>query len=60
MYEGSIDTWLVPVVQPSYSAKIMDSDYPEKNGSYYVVGVNTTINESGAKRTVKMGVKLSV
>lgn len=60
MYEGSIDTWLVPVVQPSYSAKIMDSDYPEKDGSYYVVGVTTAINESGAKRTVKLGIKLSV
>jgi hypothetical protein len=60
MYEGSIDTWLVPFVQPSYSAKIMDSDYPEKDGSYYVVGVTTAINESGGKRTVKMGIKLSV
>lgn len=59
MYEGSVDTWLVPFVQPSYSAKIMDNDYTEKNGSYYIVGVTTSISESGAKRTVKMGIKLS-
>ncbi|WP_264522139.1 hypothetical protein [Flavobacterium sp. N1994] len=59
MYEGSIDTWLVPFVAPTYSAKIRDEDYPEKNGTYYVTGVTTSINENGAKRTVKIGVKLS-
>lgn len=60
MYEGSIDTWLIPFVQPTYSAKIKDEDYPEKDGKYYVTGVTTSINESGGKRTVKLGVKLSV
>lgn len=60
MYEGSIDGWLVPFVQPTYSAKIKDEDYPEKDGKYYVTGVTTSINESGGKRTVKIGVKLSV
>jgi hypothetical protein len=60
MYEGSIDTWLVPFVQPSYSAKIIDKDYPLKDGSYYVVGITSSISEAGAKRTVKLGIKLSV
>jgi hypothetical protein len=60
MYEGSIDTWLVPFVQPTYSAKIKDEDYPEKDGKYYVTGVNTSISEAGGKRTVKLGIKLSV
>jgi hypothetical protein len=60
MYEGSIDTWLIPFVQPTYSVKIKDEDYPDKNGKYYVTGVTTSINESGGKRTVKIGVKLSV
>ncbi len=60
MYEGSIDTWLIPFVQPTYSAKIKDEDYPDKDGKYYVTGVTTSINESGGKRAVKIGVKLSV
>ena len=60
MYEGSIDTWLIPFVAPTYSAKIKDEDYPDKDGKYYVTGVTTSINESGGKRTVKIGVKLSV
>jgi hypothetical protein len=60
MYEGTIDTWAIPFVQPTYSAKIKDEDYPEKDGKYYVVGVSTSINESGFKRTVKPGIKVSV
>lgn len=60
MYEGSIDTWAIPFVQPTYSAKIKDEDYPEKDGKYYVVGVTTSISDSGFKRTVKLGIKLSV
>lgn len=60
MYEGSIDTWLIPFVQPTYTAKIKDEDYPEKDGKYYVTGVTTSVNESADKRTVKFGVKVSV
>lgn len=60
MYEGSIDTWAIPFVQPTYTAKIKDEDYPEKDGKYYVTGVTTAINESGFKRTVKIGIKVSV
>ncbi len=60
MYEGSIDTWLVPFVQPTFTAKIKDEDYPDKDGKYYVTGVSTSVSESGGKRTVKFGVKVSV
>jgi len=60
MYEGSIDTWLVPFVQPTYTAKIKDEDYPDKDGKYYVTGVSTSVSESGGKRTVKLGIKVSV
>lgn len=60
MYEGSIDTWAIPFVQPTYSAKIKDEDYPEKDGKYYVVGVTTSISDAGFKRTVKIGIKVSV
>ncbi len=60
MYEGSIDTWLVPFVKPTFTAKIKDEDYPEKDGKYYVTGVSTSVSESGGKRTVKLGVKVSV
>ena len=57
-YEGSFDAWLVPFVQPTYSAIVKDSDYPYKDGRYYVVSVTTNFSESGGKRTVQLGVKL--
>ncbi len=60
MYEGSFDGWLIPKVKPTFTAKIKDEDYSEKDGKYYVTAVATSISESGGKRTVKLGVKLSV
>lgn len=59
-YEGSVETWLIPRVKPTFTAKIIDEDYPDKTGKYYVVGVTTSLSESGGKRTVKIGVKVSV
>lgn len=57
-YSGSFDGWLIPFVQPTYSAIIEDSDYPYKTGRYYVIGVKTTFSESGGKRTITPGIKL--
>lgn len=59
MYDGTLDGWLIPFVKPTYSAKIKDEDYPEKDGTYYVVGVVTSVSEAGCKRTIKPGLKLS-
>lgn len=58
-YDGNIDTWLIPYVQPTYSAIIQDTDYPYKNGRYYVVSVKTNISETGGKRVIQLGIKLS-
>lgn len=58
-YQGDIDTWLIPFVKPTYTAKIKDNDYPEKTGAYYVKSVKTSVSSSGGKRTVGIGVKLS-
>jgi hypothetical protein len=59
-YEGSLTGWLIPVVKPTYSAKIIDKDYPDKTGRYYVIGVTTEYSASGGKRTVKIGIKVSL
>lgn len=58
-YEGSFDTWLIPMVRPTYSAWIEDRDYPYKSGWYYVVSVKTNFSPSGGKRTIQLGIKLS-
>ncbi len=57
-YEGSIDTWLIPFVAPTFTAKYIDEDYLDKTGKYYVISVKTNISASGGKRTVQLGVKL--
>lgn len=58
-YEGSFDTWLVPFVKPTYSARIKDEEYLDKTAYYYVKTVNTNISEAGGKRTITPGIKLS-
>lgn len=59
-YEGGITTWLIPHVEPGFSASIKDEDYPFKDGTYYVVAVTTTIDGSGGiVRKVQMGIKLA-
>ena len=58
-YEGSFDAWLVPMVKPTFSARVKDEDYPEKTDFYYVKSVNTNVSESGAKRSVALGIKLN-
>lgn len=58
-YEGSFDTWLIPFVKPTYSARIKDEDYPDKTGYYYIKSVITNLSEAGGKRTITPGIKLS-
>lgn len=58
-YEGSFDTWLIPYVEPSYTIGIYDDDYPDKDGRYYAESVTTNFSQSGGKRTITPGIKLS-
>jgi hypothetical protein len=58
-YEGSITTWLFPVVMPGDSAQLHDKDYDYKDGKYFVKAVTTTFDSSGASRKVELGFRLS-
>ncbi|MGJ5643202.1 hypothetical protein [Formosa sp. S-31] len=58
-YEGSFDTWLIPMCKPTFSARIKDEDYPEKTAWYFVTGVTTSLSEAGGRRTITPGIKLS-
>jgi hypothetical protein len=57
-YEGSFTGWLVPYVEPGYRATLRDRDYPEKEGTYYVVAVETKLSSAGGERTVTVGKKV--
>lgn len=58
-YKGSINGWLLPYCEVGYTAKIVDPDYAEREGKYYVSGVRTTFNGSqGGVRNVQLGIKI--
>lgn len=57
-YEGTITGWLIPYVEPTWSAKIIDKDYEFKTGTYYVNAVTTSLSSAGDIRTVELGRKL--
>lgn len=58
-YEGSFDTWLVPLVRPTYSARIKDEEYSVKTAWYYVNTVVTNLSASGGQRTITPSIRLS-
>jgi hypothetical protein len=58
-FEGSIDTWLIPIIKPTATAMYDDHDYPDKKGGYYVPSVKISFSASGAVRTVNFGIKVS-
>lgn len=58
-YEGSVNTWLIPWVEPGDSAEIIDEDFEYKDGWYFVTAVTTTFDRNGAVRKVQLGIKLA-
>ena len=57
-YEGNITTWLIPYCSYGYSAEIIDQDYENREGIYYVEAVTTVFSKSGGSRKVNLGIKL--
>ena len=57
-YEGNFTGWLIPFVEPAYKIRIQDSSHAYKNGSYYVVAVETKFSSSGGERTITIGKKI--
>lgn len=58
-YSGSIKGWLLPFCDVGFSAKIVDKDYPEREGVYYVPKMQVVFSKEGGERTIYLGVKLS-
>ena len=58
-YEGSFQSWLVPYVDAGYKVAITDPDYEIKNGTYYVISVETTFSKDGGVRKITLGKKIS-
>lgn len=60
-YEGSIDTFLYPYAEPLMVADLKDPEYGEsRSGMYIIDSVVTQFGAYGTRRTVELGIKLSV
>jgi len=57
-YSGSFAAWLIPYTDAGYKVTILDEDYTEKNGDYYVLEVSTHLSSSGGVRTIKLGARI--
>lgn len=56
-YEGIVETFLVPYAQPAMYASIVDKQYSERDGEYYIESVDTTFGRSGGRRKLTLGLK---
>lgn len=54
-YEGTVETFLQPYVQPGFLAALTDKMFDEKDGVYLVESVETTFGIRGARRKVGLG-----
>ena len=50
---------LIPFVEPGDAVRIIDTDYPTKEGTYYVTGTEVSFSKEGGKRTISLGRWLS-
>lgn len=58
-YEGSFQSWLIPYVDAGYKVSITDPDYEIKDGTYYVISVETTFSKDGGVRKITLGKHLN-
>ena len=57
-YKGTLTAFGQPLSKYGMSAKIIDDNYPQREGSYYVESVKTTFGINGFRRIPELGIKL--
>ena len=57
-YEGHLKTFLQPFAEPGYNSSILDTRYPERDGTYLVESTEVIFGMSGARRIVEIGPRL--
>lgn len=58
-YRGEVDAFLIPYCEPMMLAKLENSQYPERAGTYYITGVKVSFGTGGARRKPEIDVKLN-
>ena len=57
-YEGKITTFLQPFSKPGMKAKITDTRYSEKDGTFYITSVKVVFARQYARRINEIGIKI--
>lgn len=57
-YDGYLTGFLQPYCQPGYTAEVIDSRYPDKNGEYLVESTEVIFGINGARRRINIGVQI--
>ena len=57
-YEGSVTTFLIPDAERGMTAEIVDDNFPNRAGRYFVPKVTTSFGMGGARRKIELGNKL--
>lgn len=59
-FKNGFNTFGIPYCEPGYAAVLTDAEYPERDGSYLVEGVNTSFTaDGGFRRKVNLERKLA-
>jgi len=58
-YRGTLTGFLIPECKPGNTARLLDENFDNKEGDYLVESVKTSLSDSGGRRVVKLGLKLS-
>lgn len=57
-YRGTITTFLVPYATRGMTAAVVDKNYPDREGNYFISKVTTTFGTSGARRIIELDTKV--
>ena len=53
-YKGELELLLYPICDLFYIVNYLDARYPEKNGQYYIIGINIVLSEKGFRQHIKV------
>lgn len=54
-YKGGLVSFGIPFVKHGYIANLVDDEYPERSGKYYIESVKTEFSPSGFRRNIEPG-----
>jgi hypothetical protein len=57
-YSGKIITFLQPFAEPGMIGAVLDPDYSERDGNYYIESTEVDFGTGGGRRTVELGLKV--